>query len=137
MASAEETRRRPSVTSSSVGLEALFPAGTSEHPCGDGSPELERLRERLRGWLSPYEPALLWLQRLLVWERPLYSVSVALTLNTLFWLLSYTSLRPLFLSSVFLLGLVLLERWKPKLITDTVPRVEVSPVQRYEKHAVF
>ncbi|KAM9820371.1 reticulophagy regulator 2 [Neosynchiropus ocellatus] len=115
MASAEEARRRPSVGSSSVGLESLFPAGASEPSCGDGDPELVRLRERLQGWLSQYEPPLLWLQRLLVWERPLWSVSVALTLNTLFWLLSSTSLRPLFLLSVSLLGLMLLERWKPQL----------------------
>uniref|UniRef100_A0A3Q4MGC6 Reticulophagy regulator family member 2 n=1 Tax=Neolamprologus brichardi TaxID=32507 RepID=A0A3Q4MGC6_NEOBR len=108
-------RRRPSVTSSSVGLEALFPAGTSEQACGDGNPELVRLRERLQGWLSQYELLLLWVQRLLVWERPLYSIFVALTLNTLFWILSSTSLRPLFLISVSLLGLMLLERWKPKL----------------------
>lgn len=85
MASEEEARRRPSLTSSSVGLEALFPAGTSEQACGDVNPELVRLRERLQGWLSQYEPLLLWVQRLLVWERPLYSISVALTLNTLFW----------------------------------------------------
>lgn len=85
MASEEEARRRPSLTSSSVGLEALFPAGTSEQACGDENPELVRLRERLQGWLSQYEPLLLWVQRLLVWERPLYSISVALTLNTLFW----------------------------------------------------
>ncbi|XP_077407797.1 reticulophagy regulator 2 [Vanacampus margaritifer] len=129
MASAEESRRRLSVTSSSVGLEALFPTGTSEHSCGEGNPELERLQERLQDWLSPYEPALLWLQRLLVWERPLYSISVALTLNSLFWLLSYTSLRPLFMLSVSLLGLMLLERWKPKFLTVTIPRVEVSPIQ--------
>uniref|UniRef100_A0A671WFX2 Reticulophagy regulator family member 2 n=1 Tax=Sparus aurata TaxID=8175 RepID=A0A671WFX2_SPAAU len=115
--------RRPSVTSSSVGLESLFPAGTSEQACGDLNPELVRLRERLQGWLSQYEPLLLWVQRLLVWERPLYSISVALTLNTLFWLLSSTSLRPLFMLSVSLLGLMLLERWKPKLpiITDAHP----------------
>lgn len=85
MASGEEARRRPSVTSSSVGLEALFPAGTSEQGGGDANPELVRLRERLQDWLTQYEPLLLWLQRLLVWERPLYSISVALTLNTLFW----------------------------------------------------
>ncbi|GLD67427.1 protein FAM134A [Lates japonicus] len=129
MASGEEARRRPSVTSSSVGLEALFPAGTSEQACGDGNPELVRLRERLQGWLSQYEPLLLWVQRLLVWERPLYSISVALTLNTLFWLLSSTSLRPLFLLSVSLLGLMLLERWKPKLPIITVQHAEAHPVQ--------
>ncbi|XP_071320186.1 reticulophagy regulator 2 [Trachinotus anak] len=129
MASGEEARRRPSVTSSSVGLEALFPAGTSEHVCGDGNPELVRLRERLQGWLSQYETLLLWVQRLLVWERPLYSISVALTLNTLFWLLSSTSLRPLFLLSVSLLGLMLLERWKPKLPVITIQHAEAEPVQ--------
>lgn len=86
MASSEEARRRPSVTSSSsVGLEALFPAGSAEQVGGDANPELVYLRERLQGWLAPYEPLLLWLQRLLVWERPLYSITVALTLNTLFW----------------------------------------------------
>lgn len=85
MASEGEARRRPSVTSSSVGLEALFPAGESEQACGEDNPELVGLRERLQVWLWEYEPLLLWLQRLLVWERPLYSISVALTLNTLFW----------------------------------------------------
>ncbi|XP_054479857.1 reticulophagy regulator 2 [Anoplopoma fimbria] len=130
MASEEEARRRPSVTSSSVGLESLFPAGSSEQVCGDGNPELVRLRERLQGWLSQYESLLLWLQRLLVWERPLYSITVALTLNTLFWLLSSTSLRPLFLLSVSLLGLMLLERWKPKLPIITVQHAEAPPEQR-------
>ncbi|XP_072219050.1 reticulophagy regulator 2 isoform X1 [Leuresthes tenuis] len=129
MASGEEARRRPSITSSSVGLEDLFPAGTSEQACGDGNPELERLRESLQAWLSQYEPLLLWVQRLLVWERPLYSISAALTLNTLFWLLSSTSLRPLFLLSVSLLGLMLLERWKPKLPIITVQHAEPPPVQ--------
>ncbi|TMS11683.1 Reticulophagy regulator 2 [Larimichthys crocea] len=129
MASGEEAKRRPSVTSSSVGLEALFPAGTSEQAGGDANPELVRLRERLQVWLSQYEPPLLWVQRLLVWERPLYSISVALTLNTLFWLLSATSLRPLFLLSVSLLGLMLLERWKPKLPIITVQHAEPHPVQ--------
>ncbi|XP_003441009.1 reticulophagy regulator 2 [Oreochromis niloticus] len=129
MASGEEARRRPSVTSSSVGLEALFPAGTSEQVCGDGNPELVRLRERLQGWLSQYELLLLWVQRLLVWERPLYSIFVALTLNTLFWILSSTSLRPLFLISVSLLGLMLLERWKPKLPIITVQHVDAPPAQ--------
>ncbi|KAM6893741.1 reticulophagy regulator 2 [Xenentodon cancila] len=129
MASGEEARKHPSVTSSSVGLEDLFPPGTSEQACGDGDPELERLRERLQAWLSQYEPPLLWVQRLLVWERPLYSISVALTLNTLFWLLSSTSLRPLFLLSVSLLGLVLLERWKPKLPINIVQHAETQPVQ--------
>ncbi|XP_035983813.1 reticulophagy regulator 2 [Fundulus heteroclitus] len=129
MASGEEATKRPLVPSSSVGLEDLFPSGASEQTCGDGNPELDRLRERLQAWLSQYEPLLLWVQRLLVWERPLYSISAALTLNTLFWLLSSTSLRPLFLLSVSLLGLMLLERWKPKLPIITVQHAEAEPLQ--------
>ncbi|XP_037617459.1 reticulophagy regulator 2 [Sebastes umbrosus] len=135
MASGEEASRRPSVpsvtSSSSVGLDSLFPAGSSEQVSGDQDqdPELVRLKECLQGWLSQYEPLLLRLQRLLVWERPLYSISVALTLNTLFWFLSSTSLRPLFLLSVSLLGLMLLERWKPKLPSITVQPAEAPPEQ--------
>lgn len=106
-------------------LEALFPAGPAEEDA-----ELSRLTERVRGWLSPYEPLLLWLQRLLVWERPVYSVSAAVTLNTLFWLISSTSLRPLFLLSVSLLGLMLLERWKHKLPLCEVHQTETQPKQR-------
>ncbi|XP_042572918.1 reticulophagy regulator 2-like isoform X3 [Cyprinus carpio] len=101
--------RRASV--SSADLEAWFPAPGG----GEDAPELRRLRERLRGWLSQFEPAVLCAQRLLVWERPLHSIIAALALNTLFWFLSSTSLRPLFLLSVSLIGLTLLERWKDRL----------------------
>ncbi|XP_035600668.1 reticulophagy regulator 2-like [Oncorhynchus keta] len=126
MASGEEARC-PSVSSV---LEDLFPAGGSEQVCGDGNPELVQLRERLQGWLSQYEPLLLWMQRLLVWERPLYSIFVALTLNTLFWLLSSTSLRPLFLLSLSILGLMQLERWTHKLPLTTVQYPEANPMER-------
>lgn len=118
--------RRASVSSCSAGLEAWFPApgGAEEEP------ELRRLRERLRGCLSQCEPAVVLLQRLLVWERPLHSIIAALALNTLFWLLSSTSLRPLFLLSVFLIGLTLLERWKDKLPQITAWRPEASVIER-------
>ncbi|XP_073698989.1 reticulophagy regulator 2 isoform X2 [Garra rufa] len=118
--------RRASVSSSSAGLEAWFPAPGS----GEDEPELRRLRERLRGWLSQCEPAVICAQRLLVWERPLHSIIAALTLNTLFWLLSSTSLRPLFLLSVSLIGLTLLERWKDKLPQITVWHPEAIVIER-------
>ncbi|XP_059408164.1 reticulophagy regulator 2-like isoform X1 [Carassius carassius] len=118
--------RRASVSSSSAGLEAWFPAPGS----AEDEPELRRLRERLRGWLSQCEPAVICAQRLLVWERPLHSSIAALALNTLFWLLSSTSLRPLFLLSVCLIGLTLLERWKSKLPQITVWNPEASVVER-------
>ncbi|XP_070969711.1 reticulophagy regulator 2-like [Oncorhynchus clarkii lewisi] len=126
MASGEEAR----CTSVSSVLEDLFSAGGSEQVCSDGNPELVQLRERLQGWLSQYEPLLLWMQRLLVWERPLYSIFVALTLNTLFWLLSSTSLRPLFLLSLSILGLMQLERWKHKLPLTTVQYPVANPMER-------
>ncbi|KAJ8004207.1 hypothetical protein DPEC_G00156390 [Dallia pectoralis] len=123
--------RRPSVSTSSA-LEDLFPAGGSERVCGDGNPDLVLLRERLQGWMSQYECVLFWVQRLLVWERPLYSICVALTLNTLFWLLSSTFLRPLFLLSLSILGLMLLERWKHKLglVTASVQYPEANAMER-------
>ncbi|XP_050773037.1 reticulophagy regulator 2 [Gopherus flavomarginatus] len=72
------------------------------------------LRQRLRGW----EAALAAAQRLLVWERPLLSLATAGGLGGALWLFSSTSLRPLFLLSISLLGILLLERWKPKFLFD-------------------
>ncbi|TRZ00174.1 hypothetical protein DNTS_032254 [Danionella cerebrum] len=119
--------RRASVSTSTVGLEAWFPVPGS---AGEDEPELRLLRERLRGWLTHFEPVVILSQRLLVWERPLHSIIAALALNTLFWLLSSSSLRPLFLLSVFLIGLTLLERWKDKLPQIAVGYPEVTAVER-------
>ncbi|XP_036418719.1 reticulophagy regulator 2 [Colossoma macropomum] len=131
MSSGEEARR-PSLSSSSVGLEALFPgcSGAGAGGAEPGDPELARLRRRLQAWLSPHEAAVLGLQRLLVWERPVRSGAVALALNTAFWLLSSTSLRPLFLLSASLLVLTLLERWKDKLPQITVRHPEAPVIER-------
>uniref|UniRef100_A0A8C6Z9B3 RETREG1-3/ARL6IP-like N-terminal reticulon-homology domain-containing protein n=1 Tax=Nothoprocta perdicaria TaxID=30464 RepID=A0A8C6Z9B3_NOTPE len=57
-------------------------------------------------------------QRLLVWERPLHSLVTAAALGGALWLFSSTSLRPLFLLSMSLLGILLLERWKPRFLFD-------------------
>ncbi|KAJ8253286.1 hypothetical protein GJAV_G00211150 [Gymnothorax javanicus] len=108
-------------SSSVLRLEALFPHEGAECAGGEVNPELTRLRDHLLEWLWQYEPVILWVQRLLVWERPLHSIFVAFMLNTVFWLITSTSMRPLFLLSVSLLGLVLLEKWKHKL-----PRISVS-----------
>ncbi|XP_064167354.1 reticulophagy regulator 2-like [Anguilla rostrata] len=126
----EEGTEQTCASSSVLRLEALFSPEETEHAGGDGNPELIRLRDYLQGWLSQYEPVILWVQRLLVWERPLHSIFVAFMLNTAFWLLSSTTMRPLFLLSVSLLGLVLLEKWKHKLPLISVPRPEVSTAER-------
>uniref|UniRef100_H3AQ95 Reticulophagy regulator family member 2 n=1 Tax=Latimeria chalumnae TaxID=7897 RepID=H3AQ95_LATCH len=78
-----------------------------------------RLASRLRQLLSRWESGLLALQRLLVWDRPAASILLAAAFNGLFWLFSSTSLRPIFLLSMSLIGIVLLERWKHKLLPDT------------------
>ncbi|XP_048340713.1 reticulophagy regulator 2 [Sphaerodactylus townsendi] len=72
------------------------------------------LRRRLRGW----EASLAAVQRLLVWERPPQSLAGAVALGVALWLFSSTSLRPLFLLSVALIGFLLLERWKPRFLLD-------------------
>ncbi|RXM36627.1 Protein FAM134A [Acipenser ruthenus] len=100
------------MSNSSAVMEDLFARGEDEQPGGEGSPEQQRLSERLQGLVLRYEPAVLWAQRLLVWERPLHSILTACALNGVFGLLSSTSLRPLFLMSVTLLGMVLLDKWK-------------------------
>ncbi|XP_061082270.1 reticulophagy regulator 2-like [Conger conger] len=129
MASGEGAEQTCS-SSSVLRLEALLPPEEDERAGGDGDPELIRLRDDLQEWLSQYEPVILWVQRLLVWERPLYSIFVAFMLNTTFWLVLSTTMRPLFLLSVSLLGLLLLERWKHKLPHISVSRPEVSLAER-------
>ncbi|XP_061465311.1 reticulophagy regulator 2 isoform X2 [Rhineura floridana] len=72
------------------------------------------LRRRLRGW----EVTVAAVQRLLVWERPPQSLAGAAALGAALWLFSSTSLRPLFLLSMGLIGVLLLERWKPQFLLD-------------------
>ncbi|XP_067890796.1 reticulophagy regulator 2 [Heterodontus francisci] len=65
----------------------------------------------------------MYLQSLLVWERPAQSGLMLLGLSGLFWLFSSTSLRPIFLISSSVLAIVLLDHWKSNLLTNvTVQR---------------
>uniref|UniRef100_A0A8D0Z439 Reticulophagy regulator family member 2 n=1 Tax=Sus scrofa TaxID=9823 RepID=A0A8D0Z439_PIG len=73
---------------------------------------------RLRGW----EAVLAAAQRLLVWEKPLHSLVTAAALNGLFWLLSSSSLRPIFLLSISLLAYFLLDLWQPRFF----PAIQAS-----------
>ncbi|XP_007908303.1 reticulophagy regulator 2 [Callorhinchus milii] len=97
---------------------------------GDGaeySLELQRAEERLRRLLGASEPALMYLQRLLVWERPAHSGLMLASLSGLFWLFSSTSLRPIFLISSSLLGILLLERWKNQLLPEVTVQHSEDP----------
>ncbi|XP_004638258.1 reticulophagy regulator 2 [Octodon degus] len=69
---------------------------------------------RLRGW----EAVLAAAQRLLVWEKPLHSLVTAAAINGLFWLLSSSSFRPIFLLSVSILAYFLLDLWHPRFLPD-------------------
>ncbi|XP_041120578.1 reticulophagy regulator 2 isoform X2 [Polyodon spathula] len=114
----------PLMSTSSAVMEDLFARGEDEQPGVEGSPEQQQLSERLQGLVLRYESVVLWAQRLLVWERPLHSILTACALNGVFGLLSSTSLRPLFLMSLTLLAVVLLDKWK--LLPDAVQRAEDS-----------
>ncbi|XP_060684160.1 reticulophagy regulator 2 isoform X1 [Hemiscyllium ocellatum] len=82
---------------------------------GDGA-DVQRIEERWRRLLCRCEPALIYLQSLLVWERPLQSGLMLLGLSGLFWLFSSTSLRPIFLISLSALAIVFLDHWKSELL---------------------
>ncbi|GCC20555.1 hypothetical protein chiPu_0019117 [Chiloscyllium punctatum] len=82
---------------------------------GDGA-DVQRIEERWRRLLCRCEPALIYLQSLLVWERPLQSGLMLLGLSGLFWLFSSTSLRPIFLLSLSALAIVFLDHWKSELL---------------------
>ncbi|XP_062907558.1 reticulophagy regulator 2 [Mobula hypostoma] len=84
-------------------------------PGSEDSGDLQRTEARLGRLLAQCEPGLLLLQSLLVWERPAHSVLMLLGLSGVFWLFSSTSLRPVFLISLSLLGIVLLDHWKSSL----------------------
>ncbi|XP_078408895.1 reticulophagy regulator 2 isoform X1 [Cetorhinus maximus] len=58
----------------------------------------------------------MYLQSLLVWERPLQSGLMLLGLSGLFWLFSSTSLRPIFLISLSVLAIAFLDHWKSELL---------------------
>ncbi|XP_078083893.1 reticulophagy regulator 2 isoform X2 [Mustelus asterias] len=102
------------VAARSDGELGFGPAPVDGGP-GDGA-DLQRAEEKLRRLLCRCEPALIYLQSLLVWERPLQSGLMLLGLSGLFWLFSSTSLRPIFLISLSVLAIVFLDHWKNELL---------------------
>ncbi|XP_020381064.2 reticulophagy regulator 2-like [Rhincodon typus] len=108
----------PWAEGSGPGLERLGREGGGEgwsSAPGDGA-DVQRIEELWRRLLCRCEPALIYLQSLLVWERPLQSGLMLLGLSGLFWLFSSTSLRPIFLISLSALATVFLDNWKSELL---------------------
>ncbi|KAG8446656.1 hypothetical protein GDO86_014199 [Hymenochirus boettgeri] len=65
--------------------------------------------------LNSYEPALSYIQAVLVWERPRHSAFLHLVLNAAFWFFALTSLRIIFLISFGLMIIVCIDQWKNKI----------------------
>ncbi|XP_072324533.1 reticulophagy regulator 2 isoform X2 [Scyliorhinus torazame] len=107
----------PGASGPGAALDAVGPPGT---PGPGDAAELERAEERLRRLLCRCEPPLIFLQNLLVWERPAQSGLMLLGLSGLFWLFSSTSLRPFFLISLSVLAIVFLDHWKSELLSHII-----------------
>lgn len=73
------------------------------------------LQEQLRTALEPYEPALSYLQALLLWEKRGHSALLCLGANVVFWFFALTSLRIVFLITFGLILVVCVDQWKSKI----------------------
>ncbi|KAK7880527.1 hypothetical protein WMY93_032829 [Mugilogobius chulae] len=112
-------------------VEALFPAGPEEQESRSWTRSLTVCRSVFAaGWRSTSRccggSSGCWFGRSPCTASLRRSHSTPLLVK----LLSSTSLRPLFLLSVSLLGLMLLERWKHKLPLCNAQQTEAEPKQR-------
>ncbi|XP_069490525.1 reticulophagy regulator 3 [Ambystoma mexicanum] len=90
---------------------------------GPGEPgsglELEQrvqaLQEKLRVALGPYEPAISYLQSVLLWERRGHSALLFLGVNVVFWFFALTNLRIVFIVAFVLILIVCADQWKNKI----------------------
>ncbi|XP_060704500.1 reticulophagy regulator 3 isoform X1 [Hemiscyllium ocellatum] len=93
----------------------------------------QRLRQQqLLRILGHYEPVLTYWQSLLVWERPLHSLLLYLSVNASFWFLALTSLRLVFLTAFGLIIIVCADTWKTKIWPELqVMHMEDSDAESY------
>ncbi|TNN56810.1 Protein FAM134C [Liparis tanakae] len=86
-------------------------------PCSserDG--QVRAVKAALQSGLGPYEPALTYLQSVLVWERPVQCVLLYALVNAVFWFLALTSLHMLFLLASGLAVVVCVDAWRNKIL---------------------
>ncbi|XP_030649541.1 reticulophagy regulator 3 [Chanos chanos] len=92
-------------------------------PCSterDG--QVRAIKAQLLERLGPYERVVTYLQSVLVWERPFYSVLLCTLVNVVFWFFALTSLRVVCLVASGLTLAVCVDTWRNKIW----PRIKVK-----------
>ncbi|KAI1896501.1 hypothetical protein AGOR_G00095430 [Albula goreensis] len=84
--------------------------GLSSRPCSR-SGHVRAVEAAIQERLGPYEPAITYIQSVLVWERPLHSVLLYTIVNIVFWFFALSSLHLMFLLSACLATFVCLDTW--------------------------
>ncbi|XP_006814095.1 reticulophagy regulator 3-like [Saccoglossus kowalevskii] len=90
------------------------------HPASDQmDPEVLRhikaKEEKLKKVLSPFEPVIMYMQGVLVWEKPGHSVIMLLCVNGVFWLVTTTNYRVVFMLAVTGIVVICIETWKNRV----------------------
>lgn len=78
-------------------------------------PVMSILKLRLRKVVMPLEPFLMYVQRVLVWEKPRHSIVMLIAVNFLFWLSTSTNYKFLFLVSTTTMVLIFIDTWVNKI----------------------
>ncbi|CAI9534494.1 unnamed protein product [Staurois parvus] len=99
----------------SSGLRRARSGGGRRSTALDRDQQIRAVKETLLGTLGSYEPLVIYLQAVLVWERPRHSALLHLSLNAAFWFFALTSLRILFLGAFGLMIIICMDQWKNKI----------------------
>ncbi|KAJ8414421.1 hypothetical protein AAFF_G00052910 [Aldrovandia affinis] len=96
--------------SGSTAMESGADVGLCSRPCSRAV-QVRAVEAVIMERLGPYEPAITYLQSVLVWERPLHGVLLYTFVNIVFWFFALSSLHLLFLLSAGLATVVCLDTW--------------------------
>lgn len=88
----------------------LFVMATKEE-----DPVMSILERRIRTVVMPLEPFFMYVQRVLVWEKPRHSIAMLIAVNFLFWLSTSTNYKFLFLVSTTTMVIFFIDTWVNKI----------------------